>query len=364
MKRNIVIKKALLAMAMSFIVAQGFSQTDLQVLAVIKLNKNEPITVRALKTRVESYQKQRGAPLNTEDRKKVLEAMIQEKLVIQAAAKAGLNVTDSMVDQYFLQSVSQSVGRSVTEAEFAELIKQNTNMSLDEYMKQQSGMNVSDYKTYLKNQLIAQQYVVSQKKDELQKVAPLDDEIRGFYELNKTSFVWSDMLKMFLVVVPKDKDTEKARKKANEMFEGLKNKKLTIAQITADAKKDKAIFQAGELLLDKNQRSAQQLGVSYAELLELFKKDVGFVSNLTEQDTNFQFYTVIKKYDAKMLGLSDIIRPETTTTVYDYIKQSLGQQKQMEFLTSAATEIAKGLDTASNVERKKTGSDLDKALSW
>lgn len=341
-----------------------FAQSDLQVLAIIKLNKNEPITVRQLKTRVESYQKQRGSPLNTEDRKKVLEAMIQEKLVIQAASKAGLNVTDSMVDQYFLQSVSQSVGKQVTEAEFAELIKQNTNMSLDDYMKQQSGMTVSDYKNYLKNQLIAQQYVVSQKKDEMQKIAPSDEEIRGFYELNKTSFVWSDMLKMFLVVVPKAKDTEKARKKATELFEALKNKKMSTAQITAESKKEKSIFQAGELLLNKNQQSAQQLGVSYGELLELFKKDVGFVSTTVEQDTNFQFYTVIKKYDAKMLGLSDIVRPDTTTTVYDYIKQSLGQQKQMEFLTAAATEIAKTLDTSSNVERKKTGNDLDKVLSW
>lgn len=358
MKHNIAIALLL------FISCALFAQADLQVLAIIKLNKNEPITLRQLKIRVESYQKQRGSPLNTEDRKKVLEAMIQEKLVIQAAANAGINVTDSMVDQYFLQSVSQSVGKQVTESEFAELIKQNTNMSLDDYMKQQSGMNVSEYKGYLKNQLIAQQYVVSQKKDEIQKIAPSDEEIRGFYELNKTSFVWSDMLKMFLVVVPKAKDTEKARKKANELFEGLKNKKMTIAQITTESKKEKSIFQAGELLLNKNQQSAQQLGVSYAELLELFKKDIGFVSTIVEQDTNFQFYTVIKKYDAKMLALSDIVRPETTTTVYDYVKQSLGQQKQMEFLTSAATEIAKSLDTSGNVERKKTGGDLDKILSW
>lgn len=342
----------------------AMAQSDLQVLAIVKLNKNETITLRQLKTRVATYQKQRQGPMSLDDKKKVLESMIQERLVLQAANKAGLNVTDSMVDQYFLQSVSQSIGKSVTESEFADLVKKSTNMSLDEYMKQQAGMSVADYKVYLKNQLIAQQYVVSQKKDEIQKVAPSDDEIRAFYELNKSSFVWNDMLDMFLVVVPKGDNASAAKKKANDLYEGLKNKKQSISQITVESKKDKSGFQAGDLTIEKNQISAQQLGVTYAELLELFKKDIGYVSKFTDQDTNYQFYTITKKYDAKMLTLSDIVRPKTTTTVYDYIKQSLGQQKQMEFLAASANQIASDLDTEANVERKKKGAELDKVLEW
>lgn len=347
-----------------FMAGMMFAQADLQVLAVVKLNKNESITVKMLKQRVDSYQKQGNATLSVADRKKVLEAMIQEKLVIQAATKAGLSIPDSTVEQYFLQSLSQSIGRNVTEKEFEEIVKQQTNMSLDEYMKQQSGMSVSDYKAYLKSQLIAQQYVVSQRQKELQGVSPSDEEIRAFYELNKTSFVWSDMLKMFLVIVPKDKDAEAARVKANGLYDGFKNKKSTTNQLTVDSKKEKSGFQAGEMLVNKNQLSAQQLGVSYDALIELFSKDKGYISDLIEQDTNFQFFTVLKKFDAKMLALSDVVRPETTTTVYDYIKQSLAQQKQMEYLTSAATEIATGLDTEANVERKKTGDALDKLVNW
>lgn len=342
-----------------------FAQADLQVLAIVKLSKSETITVRQLKARVESYQKQRNnTPLGIEDRKKVLEAMIQEKLVIQAATKAGVNITDSTVDQYFLQSVSQSVGQKITESEFAELVRQNMGMTLDDYIRGQSGMSLAEYKAYLKNQLIAQQYVVSQKQKELQQVAPSDEEIRAFYELNKTSFVWSDMLKMFLVIVPKEKDAKAAKTKIDTIYNNLKSKKTTITQITTDSKKDKSGYQAGDLLVSKNQSSAQQLGVSYAELLELFKKDVGFVSTVSEQETNYQFFSVQKKFAAKMLEISDIVRPETTTTVYDYIKQTLGQQKQMEYLTKAASDIAKSLDTDANVERKKKGGELNKVLGW
>ena len=65
-----------------------------------------------------------------------------------------------------------------------------------------------------------------------------------------------------------------------------------------------------------------------------------------------------------MLSLSDIIQPESTIVVYDYIKQSLAQQKQLEYLASAAQEIAESLETADNLDRKKTGDSLDKLLNW
>ena len=74
--------------------------------------------------------------------------------------------------------------------------------------------------------------------------------------------------------------------------------------------------------------------------------------------------SVIKKYDAKMLGISDLFQPETTVTVYDYIRSSLTQQKQQIYLNNAATNVAKELHTAENVDMKKTGAALDKLLDW
>ena len=63
------------------------------------------------------YEKQRGTALSVDDRKKVLDALIQEKLVLQAAQKAGVTLTDSAVEQMFLQQVSsQLLGRTVTQS--------------------------------------------------------------------------------------------------------------------------------------------------------------------------------------------------------------------------------------------------------
>ena len=131
-----------------------------------------------------------------------------------------------------------------------------------------------------------------------------------------------------------------------------------------DSKKEKSGFQSGEILINKNQTSAQQLQFTYQELLDLFAKDKGYTTDLIERDDSFIFCSVVRKYDAKMLGLSDIIQPESTTVVYDYIKQTLAQRKQLEYLTAAAQEIADSLDTPENVDRKKKGAELDKLLNW
>jgi hypothetical protein len=344
--------------------AAVFAQSDLQVLAVIKLNKNESITVKQLKTRVEAYKKQTGKVFTVEEKKQILDALIDEKLVMQAAQKAGISVPDSAVDQYFLQTMSQQVGKTVTEQELDTLVQQQTKMSLDDYMKQQAGMTVAEYKEYLKAQLTAQQYIISQRQDELKGIAPTDDEIRAFYELHKASFVWSDMIKIFLVFVPKNGKPEDAKAKATELLNGYKDKKMTRDQITVKSKIDGSGFQAGEMLINKTENSASQLGVAYKDLIDLFTKDTGYISDIQDNPTNCQFYTVTDKYAAKMLALSDVVQPGTTVTVYDYIKQNLSQQKQMEYLQNAATGISKSLDTPENVDRKKTGADLDKLLNW
>ena len=358
-------KRFAIALFALFMSAAVFAQSDLQVLAVVKLNKNESITVKKLKTRVEMYEKQRGTALSVDDRKKVLDALIQEKLVLQAAQKAGVTLTDSAVEQMFLQQVSsQLLGRTVTQSELEEVVKQETNLSLDDFMKQQIGMSVEEYKTYLKNQTIVQQYIMRQRENELKAVAATDEEIRSFYELNKSSFVWTDMMKLFLVVVPKSNDGEAARVKADDLYKKLKEKKLSSNQITVESKKENSGFQSGEILINKNQTSAQQLGISYTDLISLFSNEKDYISNVSEFDTHFQFYMIIKKYDAKLLGLSDVVQPDSTTTVYDYIRSSLGQQKVMQYFTIAAQEIAEGLDKEENVERKKTGDSLTKLLTW
>lgn len=344
--------------------AACFAQSDLQVLAVVKHSKSESVTVKQLKARCETYEKQIGKKLTVDERRQVLDALIEEKLVLQAATKAGISIPDSSVDQYFLANMSQQVGQQVTEKELNDLIQKSQGMSLDQLLQSQTGMNVAEYKLFLKNQLIAQQYVISQKQAELQKVAPTDEQIRQFYESNKTSFVWNDMLKLFMVIVPKGTNPESAKLKTNELRNKIVDKKLSVDQVQIQGNTPDAGYQAGFMLIQKTEPFAIQLGMTYNNLLWLFSQKIGFVSDVEETDTDYRIVTVEGKYDAKMLAISDIVQPESTVTVYDYIRGNLTQQLQMQALSQAATDISKGLNTTENVDRKKTGDALTKLLDW
>ena len=344
-------------------VAGVFAQNDFQPLAVVKLNKSETITLKQLKTRANfvltQYKPYGIKELTSDQKKQILENLIDEKLITQAAAKEGMSVTDSQVTSAFLNTFNQHGFFYF----HSPIIKQRTGLTLDGYLKENSGMGTAEYKAYLKNQLIAQQYVYTKKQNELQKVAATDDEIRNAYEMNKSTFVWNDMLKLFLVIVPAGDDKVAARALATDLRNQYvkDNKQGSKMKVSEDNGKK---YRAGDLTVAKTAQQAQQLGWSYDKIIELFGKDIGFVSEITETDTDFQFYAVLKKFDAKMLALSDVVQPETTVTVYDYIKQNLTSQKQSQYFSESVQKIAEELDTPENVERKKTGDDLVKLLNW
>jgi len=358
-------KKIALALTMLFLATgAAFAQSDLQALAIVKLNKNETITLKQVKNRCNVYEKQLKKPLTVEERKMVFDTLVEEKLMIQAAQKAGITIPDSYVDQYFIQGMSQSLGALVTEKELAEYVRKSQNKSLDEFLLEQTGMNVADYKGYLKNRLMMQQYVVQQCQAGLQKIVPTDEEIRIAYESNKSSFVWNDMVKALLVLVPKASNLDAERTKCNELLNKYKEKKLTSEQIVLQSQVEGSGYQAGEVLIPKTEASATGIKMSFQNLLTFFSFDEGYISDMEETDTDFRFIVLLKKYSAKMLSISDIVQPDTTVTVYDYIRQSLTQQKQTVYVASQTQEISKSLNTADNVELKKTGAALDKLLNW
>lgn len=358
-------KKLALSFMLLFIAAGAlFAQNDLQVLSVVKYTKSESITVKQLKTRCTVYEKQYGRKLTVEERKQVLKAVKEERLVLQAAAKAGLSIPDSTVEQYFMQTLSASVGANVTEKELNDMLLKQQGKTLDQVLLDQVGMNVADYKVYLKNQLIAQQYIVSQKQKEIQAVVATDDEIRKFYDSNKASFVWNDMIKIFLVIVPKGGNPESAKAKALDLKSKYTAKSLSVNDIVTQANKEGSGFQAGEMLLPKNEAYALAIGMSFESLDFVFSQKEGYICDVNETEMDYRFLVLEKKYGAKMLAISDIVQPETTVTVYEYIKQNLTQQKQMQYLQIAAQQVADELNKPEYIEDKKTGDALDKLLSW
>lgn len=360
MKRAIV--------SMFFLITLGgvlFAQVELQPIVNVKHSRTEPITLKQIKVRIEALQKEAGRVMTLDERKKVIDLLINEKLVVQAAEKDGIKVADSEVNQNFTSMLSQQLGKEVTEAEFAQIVKQQSGMSLDDFMKAQNGMSLSEYKAFLKNQLIAQRYVLLKKQNELSALAgPSDKEIRSYYELNKQNFVQPDMIKLFLVVSPKSDSSEKSRKIVTDIQKQLKEKPSSASEVKIKSQVANSGYQAGDLYVNKNSSAAQQLGIGMEALMQIFEMKKNDVSEVTETDIDFQCFLIQEKYDAKILGLSDVVKPDTTITVYEYIKNNMLLQAQNIAVANALTEVIQELKKPDSVQYLKTGADLDKLLTW
>ena len=341
------------------------AQNNQQPLATVKLAKTpEVITVLDVRKKAETYEKQTGRQLSVDERREVLSALIDEKLVLQAAKQSGLSITDADVNRYFIENISAQIGAPITEQQFAAQIKQSTGKTLDEYMTAQVGMNVADYKSTLKNQLLVRQYIVSQKQQEIGKIAATDQEIRDFYANNQSDFTRNEMLKLFLVVAQKGADTDASKKRITDVMTEIKGKPNTYDAVAARLSGDSAV-RAGDAYIERRPQYAQRLGITTEQLGLLFSQNIGYVSEVTETPSDYQFYVIRDRFDAKMLRIDDEFQPGTAVTVYEYIKNGITQQKrEMYFTATAIKEVVDALRIPQNFELTKKEEDIAKLLAW
>jgi hypothetical protein len=134
-----------------FLAAQAFAQADLQPAAIVNLTRSEPITVKQFRTEVERMEKSTRRALTESERREVLDAMINERLAIQAAEKDRITVAESevnrQIDQLRAQMV-QAIGRQPTEAEFATAIRNET------------GLDMAAFRDQTRRQLITKKYLM------------------------------------------------------------------------------------------------------------------------------------------------------------------------------------------------------------
>ena len=335
-----------------------------QQLAVVKITEAENVFVKDVKDVVDTQEKEAGRKLTPQEREQVYETIINQKLILQAAKKAGV----SEIDQAFLANISQqlNLNRVYSEKELNDLVMANKKMSFAQFVKDQTGMTIDEVKNkIIRPDLIWRRYLLTQNQQELQGIAATDKEIRDYYELNKTQFIRPDSLKMFLVAVPKENDLAGSRAKIEGLLKDLKNGKKTIEQMRKEGQDPKAAgYGAADLFLMKVQQHAAQLGVSYEKLLEIFDGPLNKPSEIMDAGQVWQFYEVLEKYPFKALEISDVVQPGSTQTVYETVRAYVTQAKQMSFLEQKRQEIIKSLNTPENVTRKKTGEDLTKLLSW
>jgi parvulin-like peptidyl-prolyl isomerase len=326
------------------------AQADLQPVALVNLTKSEPITVKQLKTEIEKYVWQSivtrlgrvptSAEINREvqncsmeTKRQVLEVLINDRLAMQAAERDKITVTDNELNQQITQlraQMAQTVGRQVTDEEFATAVKNET------------GQDLPAFRDTIKRQGIVQKYLLSKKQDLFSNTKqPTNEEILGVYNLSKAQFVRPEMIRFSMIQVPYGQDTA-SKNRAKELADRL------VREIGSDPSKfDEAVirgqspssgYQAGEGgYVPRNAEAQQAAGVNFMNTA--FSLRQGEVSKLIEGVGGYQIIKVTETLPQKALELDEITAPGSRVTVRQYIAANLMNQRQQETLDKASKEL-------------------------
>ncbi|MDR0589410.1 MAG: peptidyl-prolyl cis-trans isomerase [Spirochaetaceae bacterium] len=332
--------KRLLSIGLLFllITATGFAQTDLQTIATVNLIRSEPITVKQLRTETEKIES--GRTLNNDEKRKlrleILNLMIDEKLILQAAEQERLSVSENELNAYLQQvrsSISQSLGKRPTDAEFAALIKSQT------------GMELPAYRDLIRKQHIAQQYLRLKRPGlESSIKAPTEAEILDTYNLYKTQFVQPDTVRFSYIQIPLGSgataaEKARARETADRMFRdiGSSPAKFDEAVIRGQTQGAGYISEEGRYL-PRNPQLLDSVGENFLNIA--FSLPQGAISGVIETPQGFLIIKVTGTYEMKTLTLNDVLlQPGPPMTVREQITGTLTQRRLQEATIQAQEEL-------------------------
>jgi len=335
-----------------FLAVQAFAQADLQPAAIVNLTRSEPITVKQFRTEVELMEKSTRRTLTDSERREVLDAMINERLAIQAAEKDKITVAESevnrQIDQLRAQMV-QAIGRQPTEAEFATAVRNET------------GLDMAAFREKTRRQLITQKYLMSKKQSTIESMkVPTEQEINNEYNLRKAQFVRPDTVRFSMIQVDYGADAAaktKAKELADRLFREIGSNASKFDEVVLRGQAPNSGYQAGDGgYLPRNMEAAQVVGQEFINTAFSLKQ--GEVSKLLDGIRGYQIIKITETYAQKSLELNDIFQLGTRMTVRDYIGNALLQQRQMEVLAKATQELVAELRAG------KTFQIFERNLVW
>ena len=333
-----------------------FAQSDLQPVAIVRMTKSEAITVKHLKTEIEKVvwqnliQTLRRVPTaaeltkaaqstNVEQRRQILDMMINERLALQAAERDNasfggrFSITDNMLNQQIQQlkaQMAQAAGRQPTEDEFAQAIKNET------------GQDYPVFRESLRRQSIVQEYLKAKKENQFKNIKePTEAEIINYYNLSKAQFIRPDTVRFSMIQVPYGQDTAsktKAKEQADRLIREIGSSASKFDEAVMKGQSPNAAYQAGDGgYLPRNVQAQQAAGSEFINAAFALKQ--GEVSKVIDGIQGYQIIKITETYSQKALELDDIVQPGSRITVRQYIGQNLFQQRQQEVLAVATQEL-------------------------
>ncbi|MDR2080041.1 MAG: SurA N-terminal domain-containing protein [Treponema sp.] len=309
---------------------------QLQTIARVNLIRTEGITVRQYRAEVERAERNAGQSLTPELRKQVLDMMINEKLVLQAAERDRVTISENEINQQFDQLraiLANNIGRQPTEQEFAAAVRN------------QYGLELPAFRDQVRRQLIVSKYLEIKKADVISSFqTPTEEEIVNTYTLTRSRFVRPDTVRFSMIQIPYGDNPAEARRKADELVREIGSNATKFDEKVNNARTQSANLGYQSFKDEYIQRDIESQQLMGAEFINTaFSLRQGEVSRLLDNGQFFRIIKVTETHEMRALQLDDIFQLGTPYTVRDYIGNTLLQERRLEALKKASEELTNEL---------------------
>jgi parvulin-like peptidyl-prolyl isomerase len=326
-----------------------FSQLLGETVATVTLTGTEGISSIELDRRMDQViaaRRQAGLPDTGINKGEVLDAMIAEILIRQAAAESGMTVKEEELLQIIngqKRGVEQQIGRPLTDPQFRELIRNQTGMTWDQY------------RSSIRDQILQQRYISTSKKSFFDAITPPSEkEIVEQYEDNTASITNPEYVRLRQIFVPTLNMNENAKAEVRKTLETawskLRNGSAKFEDLVLQYSQDETSkYRGGDVgyIARDDQRVQQTYGREFFR--KLFELKEGEYSGVIESNVGIHILKVSEHREARILSLDDPIAPDNPMTVREYIRGGLYQEKQQAALKRALDAVVKELKNRAEI---------------
>ena len=318
----------------------GFSQNDLQPAATVNLLRTEAITVGQLRTRLQQAEQSAGRAATQAERLQFLDSMIGERLILQAAERDRVTVTNNELNQIIRSMFAEQIGRNLTDAEFVQA-------------KAENDLNDGSARfEELRRSYILQRYITTTKSAVLEAVGnPTEAEILSVFNLSRASFNRVETIRASVILVPYGADTSartRARTLADSLLRDISNDPVRFDNVAQRSSAQNSGYQSDSGYIERNQNSLVNWGQPLMDIA--FNLRQGQISPVIEGPQGFIIFKVTENHAFKNLELDDVIQIGSRVTLREYLAQYIYEAKFQEALERATQELINEIRARATVQ--------------
>ena len=334
-KQGLSMKRIIMATLFGLSVFGVSAQILDMPVAIVRLTETVNIGQRNLAAQIALFASQLGRELTPAEKRQILDALVNDELLLQAAARANLRVTQQEISSYLdiqRQQWSQAVGTSLTDEQFRQQVQRQTGSTWTEYVE-----DVTD-------ELIKLKFVRQQKASLFAEMLrpPVVAEIEQFYEEQATSFTNPAMVSFRHIYIDlrgkSDQQRDASRSRIAELRRQIRDGAATFDAVSRSSVDDPG-YSAADFgyLLRNDARNQSLLGRNFVDAV--FSLETGDVSNVLESNVALHIVLIVDKRAARILGLDDPVLPGQNITVRQQISGLISAQKEQVALGVAVDEL-------------------------